>query len=70
MSLDREYISVAECALRLGKGHRRVYEMVSQGLLEEVGFTVYRTEKRRIWVGFPNAAFSSLCCLEEPKGGP
>lgn len=47
-----EYLSVREVAGELQKGKTRMYEMIEEGLLEEIGWVVLRI-KGRIWVGVP-----------------
>jgi hypothetical protein len=51
-----EFVSVREAAQLLDKTKSRIYEMAAEGLLEQVGLTVTKTEKGRVWIGIPNAA--------------
>jgi hypothetical protein len=55
-----EYLSVREAAQLFNKCESRLYEMVADGLLEEVGLRVLRTERGRIWVVIPRSGFSRL----------
>jgi coproporphyrinogen III oxidase-like Fe-S oxidoreductase len=43
-------LSVSDFAAFLGKSPQRVYQLIHDGLLEEVGITVYRTRKGRVWL--------------------
>lgn len=43
-------LSVPEFAVSLGKSPQRVYQLVHEGLLEDVGISVYRTRKGRVWL--------------------
>lgn len=47
---DFNYVSVVDAATRLQKSRRRVYQMVEEGLLREVGWDVLRIGSR-IWIG-------------------
>lgn len=46
------YMTVREVGVLLEKRKSRIYAMVSEGLLEDVGFIVIRDAKR-IWIGVP-----------------
>jgi hypothetical protein len=43
-------MSVSEFAAFLGKSPQRVYQLIHDGLLEDVGISVYRTRKGRVWL--------------------
>ena len=43
-------MSVPEFALVLGKSPQRVYQLVHEGLLEDVGIAVYKTRRGRLWL--------------------
>jgi hypothetical protein len=43
-------MTVAEFAVYLGKSPQRVYQLVGEGLLEDIGIQVYRTRKGRVWL--------------------
>jgi len=43
-------MSVPEFAVYLGKSPQRVYQLVHEGVLEDVGITVYKTNKGRLWL--------------------
>lgn len=64
-----EYVSVREAAQLLEKRKSRMYAMVAEGLLDDVGFLVLRTKKGRIWIGIPRYGGSQLV-LTERKEGP
>jgi hypothetical protein len=50
-------LSVPEFAVYLGKSPQRVYQLVHEGLLEDVGIRVYRTRKGRVWLRTTTPAF-------------
>ena len=45
-----ELLSVSQFAVFLGKSPQRVYQLVNDGLLEDIGICVYRTRKGRVWL--------------------
>jgi hypothetical protein len=51
-------MSVSDFAVFLGKSPQRVYQLIHDGLLEEVGISVYRTRKGRVWLRTTTAAYS------------
>jgi hypothetical protein len=51
-------MSVPEFAVYLGKSPQRVYQLVHEGLLEDVGISVYRTRKGRVWLRTTTPAFT------------
>lgn len=63
-------LSVSEFAIYLGKSPKRVYQLIHEGLLEEVGISVYRTRNGRIWLRTIEAASSETCPWQEKGGLP
>jgi hypothetical protein len=59
-------LSVSEFAVYLGKSPKRVYQLIHEGLLEEVGISVYRTRNGRIWLR-TIAAASETCPWQEER---
>ena len=57
-----EYLTVREVAPILQKCPSRVYAMIGEGLLDEVGWITFRLH-RRIWVGIPRLGLSELTFL-------
>jgi hypothetical protein len=53
------FYSVPEFQKILGKSRSRMYQIIREGLLQEAGLTVVRTEKGRLWISCPEAAFFS-----------
>jgi hypothetical protein len=51
-------MSVPEFAVFLGKSPQRVYQLVQEGLLEDIGISVYRTRKGRVWLRTTTPAVS------------
>jgi hypothetical protein len=62
-------MSVSEFAVFLGKSPQRVYQLIHDGLLEEVGISVYRTRKGRVWLRTTTAAYSETIPRQGKKGG-
>lgn len=60
-------LSVSEFAIYLGKSPQRVYQLIHEGLLDEVGITVYRTRNGRVWLR--TIAAASETCPWQEKGG-
>lgn len=59
-------MSVSEFAVYLGKSRQRVYQLIHEGLLDEVGITVYRTRNGRVWLR-TIAAASETCPWQEER---
>jgi hypothetical protein len=53
-------MSVSDFAAFLGKSPQRVYQLIHDGLLEEVGISVYRTRKGRVWLRTTAASSETL----------
>lgn len=43
-------MSVPDFAVYLGKSPQRVYQLVHEGLLEDIGIAVYKTRRGRLWL--------------------
>ena len=54
-------LSVPEFAVYLGKSRKRVYQLIHEGVLEDVGISVYRTRKGRVWLRTTTPAVSGDC---------
>lgn len=65
-----EYLTVREVSLLLEKCESRLYAMIGEGLLDQVGFIVFRTKKGRIWIGVPRCGLSQLNLAPEKERGP
>ena len=61
-------LSVSEFAAYLGKSPGRVYQLIHEGLLDDVGITVYRTRNGRVWLR-TIAASSETSSVAGEKGG-
>jgi hypothetical protein len=59
--------SVSEFAASLGKSPQRVYQLIHDGLLEEVGISVYRTRKGRVWLRTTAAISETFPGMEERR---
>lgn len=60
VSTHFEYLKVREVAAILQKGKSRMYEMIGQGLLDEVGWITFRAPNGRLWIGIPRPSLSGL----------
>lgn len=48
-----EYLTVREVVKILQKCPSRVYAMIGEGLLDDVGWLTFRAPNGRIWIGIP-----------------